>query len=122
MAIISDENYKVVKFGKCFAIYPDWLMKVLGEYNLKTLDRLLYLCLYQHADTDTGICYPSYKVLRAYTGVKNNASIKQGLDRLVDAGLIEIVKKGHFSEGVNMANTYRVRFPYPDDWLVSGKE
>lgn len=121
MAIIYDANYKNVLFGKCFAIYPDWLMKLLGEYKLKTVDRLLYLCLYQHADVNTGKCYPSYKVLKEYTGVKNNISIKQGLDRLVDAGLVEIVEKGHYSEGINRANTYKVRFPYPDDWLVSSR-
>lgn len=121
MAIICDTNYKVAEFGKCFAIYPDWLMKLLNEYRLKPVDRLLYLCLYQHADTKTGQCFPSYKVLKAYTGISNNSSIKQGLDRLIRSGLIEVLKKGHFSEGINMANTYKVRFIYPDDWLVSGR-
>ncbi len=79
---------------------------------------MLYLCLYQHADVYTGICYPSYKILKQYTGIKNNSSIKQGLDRLGDVGLIQVVKKGHYNEGVNMANTYKVNYVYPDDWLV----
>lgn len=118
MANINDLNYKKAQFGKCFAILPDWLMKELSKYNLRPLDKLLYLCLYQHADTLTGLCYPSYKVLKAYTGVKNNASIKQGLNRLVENGLVDIVEKGHYSEGINKANTYKVRYVYPSDWVV----
>lgn len=116
--IINDINYKRAEFGKCFAIVPDWLMKELDHYKLKPLDKLLYLCLYQHADTNTGLCYPSYKVLKKYTGVKNNSSIKKGLDRLVANGLMLVVEKGHYSEGINKANTYKVKFIYPNGWIV----
>lgn len=119
MGMINDTNYKKAEFGKCFAILPDWLMKELDKYNLRAVDRLLYLCLYQHSDTNTGLCYPSYKVIKKYVGVQNNKSIKQGLDRLVDTGLILVVQKGHYSDGINKANTYKVNFLYPDDWLVT---
>lgn len=118
---ISDISYKKAEFGKCFSILPDWLMKELHKLNLKGIDRLLYLCLYQHADVNTGICFPSYKILKQYTGVKNNSSIKQGLDRLINIGLVQIVKKGHYDEGVNLANTYKVSYVYPEEWTVCNR-
>lgn len=121
MVIINDTNYKKAEFGKCFAILPDWLMKELNSLNLKSIDRLLYLCLYQHADVYTGLCFPSYKIIKQYVGIKNNSSIKQGLDRLVDIGLIQVVKKGYYSEGINMANTYKVNYVYPNGWIVTGR-
>ena len=124
MARIEDVNYKKAGILKGFAIYPDWLMKVLSEYNLKPVDRLMYLCLYQHADIDTGTCYPSYRILKEYTGISNNKSIKNGIDRLVEAKLVEVIAKGYYNQKdkINMANTYKIRFPYPDNWLVSIRE
>lgn len=115
---ITDLNYKKAEINKRFSIQPDWLMSSLNEFDLKPLDKLLYLCLYQHADVDTGLCYPSYRILKEYTGVVNNSSIKAGLDRLYEAGLVQLIKKGHYEERINMANTYKVKFPYPDDWLI----
>lgn len=118
---VSNISYKKAEFGKCFSIVPDWLMSELNRLNLKGIDRLLYLCLYQHADVNTGICFPSYKILKQYTGVKNNSSIKQGLDRLINVGLVQIVKKGHYNEGVNLANTYKVNYIYPEEWIVCNR-
>lgn len=110
--IINEISYKTTQFGRGFSILPDWLMSTLDIFKLKPVDRLLYLCLYQHADISTGICYPSYKVLKKYTGIKNNSSIKQGLDKLVQIGLIDIIQKGYYSDGINKANTYKVRYLY----------
>lgn len=120
MAKISDKNYKMVVFKNRFFIQPDWLMGILNDYCLKPVDRLIYLCLYQHADVYTGECYPSYSVLKMYTGISNNKSIKQGLDRLVKVGLIEVVKKGYYDKDkkVSMSNRYRVSYPYPESFVI----
>lgn len=115
---ISDLNYKKAEINKRFSIQPDWLMSLLNEFKLRPLDRLLYLCLYQHADVETGLCYPSYDILKSYTGVVNNSSIKAGLDRLYDSGLVQLIKKGHYEDGINKANTYKVKFPYPEEWVI----
>lgn len=116
--IISNLNYKMAEISKNFLIYPDWLMGLLNEFKLKPLDKLIYLCLYQHADVKTGLCYPSYKVLGEYTGIKKSASIKASLDRLYDSGLVELVKKGGYSDGVNTANLYKIKFPYPNGFNI----
>lgn len=120
MVKISDKNYKMVVFKNRFFIQPDWLMEILNDYCLKPVDRLIYLCLYQHADVDTGECYPSYSVLKMYTGISNNKSIKQGLDRLVQVGLIKIIKKGYYDKDkkISMSSRYRVRYPYPKNFIM----
>ena len=120
MVKISYKNYKMVVFKNRFFIQPDWLMEILNDYCLKPVDRLIYLCLYQHADVHTGECYPSYSVLKMYTGISNNKSIKQGLDRLVQVGLIEIIKKGYYDKDkkISMSNRYRVRYPYPKNFIM----
>ena len=120
MAKIRDVNYKKVVFKKMFSVHPDWLLPIMNEYGLKAIDRLVYFCLYQHADTKTNICFPSYDKLKEYTGIKNNSSIKQSINRLVKVGLIEVVKKGYYDEEkkVQMANTYRIRYLYPDDFKI----
>lgn len=116
--VISDLNYKRAEINKKFSIQPDWLMSSLNEYGLRPLDKLIYLCLYQHSDVETGLCYPSYKVLKDYVGIRKDTSIKAGLDRLYKAGLVELIQKGHYSDGINKSNTYKVKFVYPDDWLI----
>lgn len=120
MVKISDKNYKMVVFKNRFFIQPDWLMEILNDYCLKPVDRLIYLCLYQHADVHTGECYPSDSVLKRYTGISNNKSIKQGLDRLVQVGLIEIIKKGYYDKDkkMSMSNRYRVRYSYPKNFIM----
>ena len=112
----TDECYKKKEFkGGGFAILPDFIMPVMADMGLKPLDRLVYLCLYHHADVETGKCYPSYNAIKSYTGSNSNTSIKHSLDRLEGQGLITFVKKGYYDPVTkeNRANTYKVNYVYP---------
>lgn len=62
----------------------------------------------------------AYSILKIHTGISNNKSIKQGLDRLVKVGLIEVVKKGYYDKDkkVSMSNRYRVSYPYPESFVI----
>lgn len=116
---ISDLNYKKANLHKLFFMMPDCVLPLLSQIKLKPRDRLMYIALFQHSNTETGLCYPSRKRLMECTGLSQEKSVTASIQRLIEVGLVEIIEKGYYDleTGINKANTYKVKFIYPSDWV-----
>ena len=55
--------------------------------DLKPMEKLVYLCLAEHANADTGICWPSVKRLADMTGL-NDRTVRRVLSSLTNKGAI----------------------------------
>lgn len=57
------------------------------HFHLIPKSQGVFICICKHADGD-GRCWPSYKRIREFTGIKSDSTVKARIDELVEAGFI----------------------------------
>lgn len=77
---------------------------VLAELSNAALR--VYLVLARRSNSGKDNCYPSYSNIKKSSGLKNDTSVKKGIDELVSKGLVRVVTQG--SNITHQSNTYAV--------------
>jgi len=79
--------------------------KICGEVNTTITGKLLYLILYELADTNGEIVIPQKRISDALRISK--ATVSHNLHRLRDSGYIKVYARFHH-EGGRLANKYQI--------------
>lgn len=94
---------------------------VMHDTRLDAFDKSTYAALSMHADSNTGICFPSLKTLAEKAGCSKPRLIKS-IKNLVKKGYIEKKKRNDNIKG-NMSNVYKVvDLSYINNALNNAKE
>ena len=94
---------------------------IMHDTSLDAFDKSTYAALSMHADTNTGMCFPSLKTLAEKAGCSKPRLIKS-IKNLVKKGYIEKKKRKNDIKG-NISNVYKVvDLSYINNALNNAKE
>lgn len=99
---MTNEDYQVVSDTGPFSVIPEWVITAKISHGAVRL----YALLARYADYETGVAFPSRRLLGSRLEV-SVATVDRFVKELVDIGALEVVKR--CDNGTWLSNLYRVR-------------